>query len=130
MRESLSLMQQCISYLLNRCTKPGLVTCNPHYGVSRTLLKVDMESLIHHFNIYSKGIFVSKGSSFTVIEAPKGETGVHLFADGSNIPFRCKIKSPGFLHLQGLNFMSSGHFLSDLVTNIGTLDIVFGEIDR
>jgi len=90
----------------------------------------DMESLIHHFKYYSEGFSVSKEEVYSVIESPKGEFGVYLYSKGLNIPYRCRIKAPGFLHLQGLPFMVQGLLLADLVTVIGTLDLVFGEIDR
>jgi NADH dehydrogenase (ubiquinone) Fe-S protein 2 len=89
-----------------------------------------MESLIHHFKYYSENISPNPGETYTVIEAPKGEYGVFLVSDGSNKPYRCKIKAPGFAHLQALDFMSKNHMLADVVTIIGTQDIVFGEIDR
>ncbi len=89
-----------------------------------------MESLITHFKLYSEGFLVLKDESYVVIEAPKGEFGCYIVSDNSNLPYRCRIKAPGFLHLQGLNLMVKGHLLADLVTIIGTLDIVFGEVDR
>jgi NADH:ubiquinone oxidoreductase subunit D len=89
-----------------------------------------MEALIHHFKYYTEGFHVPKNETYSMIEAPKGEFGVYLVSDNTNKPYRCKIKAPGFLHLQGLNFMSKGHMIADIVTIIGTLDIVFGEIDR
>jgi len=89
-----------------------------------------MESLIHHFKLYTEGFSVPKGDVYSVVEAPKGEFGVYLVSNNTNRPYRCRIKAPGFLHLQGLDFMSKGLFLADLVTIIGTQDIVFGEIDR
>ena len=89
-----------------------------------------MEALIHHFKYYSEGFYVPKGETYVGVEAPKGEFGVFLVSDGSNKPYRCKIKAPGFTHLQGLDFMSRGHMIADVVTIIGTQDIVFGEVDR
>jgi len=89
-----------------------------------------MESLIHHFKLYSEGFSIISDEVYTAIEAPKGEFGVFLVSDGTNKPYRCKIKAPGFLHLQGLDFMSKNHMIADLVTIIGTQDIVFGEVDR
>jgi NADH-quinone oxidoreductase subunit D len=93
-------------------------------------MKRSMEGLINHFKLLSEGFHVSKTESYVGIEAPKGEFGLYLVSDGTNKPYRCKIKSPGFLHLQGLDFMARNHLLADVVTIIGTLDIVFGEIDR
>jgi NADH dehydrogenase (ubiquinone) Fe-S protein 2 len=97
---------------------------------SRAFMKFSMESLIHHFKLYSEGFFVPMGESYRIIEAPKGEFGVYIHSDGSTRPYRCRIKSPGFFHLQSLDFMSKGHMVADLVAIIGTQDIVFGEVDR
>ena len=93
-------------------------------------LKNSIESLIHHFKYYSEGIVVPAGETFTITEAPKGEFGVFLVSNGTNKPYRCKIRAPGFFHLQGLDFISKGHIVADVVTIIGTQDIVFGEVDR
>jgi NADH:ubiquinone oxidoreductase subunit D len=97
---------------------------------SRAKNKSSMESLIIHFKIHSEGMAINKGIAYIAVEAPKGEFGVHLISDGSRKPYRCKIKSPGFLHLQGIDFMSRNHSIADIVTIIGTQDIVFGEVDR
>jgi len=97
---------------------------------NRVQIKNSMESLIHHFKYYSENITVNSGETYTVIEAPKGEYGVFLVSDGTNKPYRCKIRSPGFAHLQALDFMAKNHMIADVVTIIGTQDIVFGEIDR
>jgi len=96
----------------------------------RAYMKYSMESLIHHFKLYSEGYSLSEGENYVATEAPKGEFGVYLVSDGGNMPYRCKIKAPGFNHLQGLDKMCQGHMIADLVTIIGTQDIVFGEIDR
>lgn len=96
----------------------------------KAIMKHSMESLIHHFKIFTEGFNVPKNSIYSAIEAPKGEFGVYLISLGGNKPYRCKIKAPGFTHLQSLNFISSGHMIADVVTIIGTLDIVFGEVDR
>ena len=96
----------------------------------RKQMKNLMESLIQHFKFYSSGILVNKGETYTAIEAPKGEFGVFLVSDNSENPYRCKIRTPGFMHLQAMNYMAKGHLIADIVTIIGTLDIVFGEIDR
>jgi NADH:ubiquinone oxidoreductase subunit D len=93
-------------------------------------MKNSMESLIHHFKYYTQGIVVPKGRTYTATEAPKGEFGVYLVSDGTSKPYRCRIKSPGFLHLHALSHMSKGHMIADVVTIIGTQDIVFGEVDR
>jgi NADH:ubiquinone oxidoreductase subunit D len=89
-----------------------------------------MESLIHHFKLFSNGIFIIKNESYVGVEAPKGEFGVYLSSNDSGTPYRCKIRAPGFTHLQTINYISKGHLIADVVTIIGTLDIVFGEIDR
>ena len=96
----------------------------------KAVMKHSMESLIHHFKIFTEGFTIPKNSIYSAIEAPKGEFGVYLISLGGNKPYRCKIKAPGFTHLQALDFMSSGHMIADVVTIIGTLDIVFGEVDR
>jgi NADH:ubiquinone oxidoreductase subunit D len=89
-----------------------------------------MEALIHHFKLYSSGAIILKSEAYIGIEAPKGEFGVYLMANDSEIPYRCKIRAPGFMHLQGINYMTKNHLIADVVTIIGSLDIVFGEIDR
>jgi NADH:ubiquinone oxidoreductase subunit D len=89
-----------------------------------------MESLIHHFEMYTQSFIIPASETYVGTEAPKGEFGIYLVSDGSNRPYRCKIKAPGFSHLQALNHMSKGHMIADVVTIIGTQDIVFGEVDR
>jgi len=89
-----------------------------------------MESLVQHFKLYSSGFVVPKGEVYVGAEAPKGEFGIYLVSDNSEVPYRCKIRSPGFFHLQAVNYISKGHLLADVVTIIGTCDIVFGEVDR
>ena len=96
----------------------------------RAEMKRSMEALIHHFKLYTEGYHVPAGEIYRAVEAPKGEFGVFLISDGSNKPYRARIRAPGFAHLQGLDFMTKGHMLADVVTIIGSLDIVFGEIDR
>jgi NADH-quinone oxidoreductase subunit D len=93
-------------------------------------MKHSMEAMIHHFKLYSEGYSVPKGEAYMCVEAPKGEFGVYLYSDGSNRPYRCRIKAPSFAHLQALDFMSRGHLMADVVAILGSLDIVFGEIDR
>jgi NADH-quinone oxidoreductase subunit D len=93
-------------------------------------MKRSMEALIHHFKLYTEGYHVPVGETYTAVEAPKGEFGVYLVADGTNRPYRCKIRSPGFAFLQATDFMTRGHMLADVVAIIGSMDIVFGEIDR
>jgi NADH:ubiquinone oxidoreductase subunit D len=97
---------------------------------SRALMKYSMEALIHHFKFYSEGFYISENFSYSIVEAPKGEFGVLLTSASTSRPYRCRIKSPGFLHLQGLDFMVKNLYLADLVTIIGTQDLGFGEIDR
>ena len=127
MRESLKIIEHCINKIPR-----GLFKSNDKKLTSplRIDMKNSMESLIHHFKYFTQGIFVDSGETYMATEAPKGEFGVHLVADGTNRPYRCKIKSPGFNHLQSLDFMSKNHMIADVVTIIGTQDIVFGEIDR
>jgi len=98
--------------------------------LSRALVKNSMEALIHHFKLYTNGITISKNEVYLGLEAPKGEFGVYLISDNSDIPYRCKIRAPGFMHLQSINYMAKEHLIADVVAIIGTLDIVFGEIDR
>lgn len=127
MRQSLKIIQQAINHL-----PEGNIKIDDHKVVppTRALMKHGMESLIHHFKFYSEGICPAPGVAYSVVEAPKGEFGVFLKSDGSNKPYRCRIKAPGFLHLQGLDMMTAGHMIADVITVIGTQDIVFGEIDR
>lgn len=96
----------------------------------RTQTKIAMESLIHHFKLYSNGFFLPRSETYVSVEAPKGEFGIYLISDSSETPYRCKIRAPGFSHLQAINYIAKGHLIADIVTIIGTLDIVFGEIDR
>jgi NADH-quinone oxidoreductase subunit D len=97
---------------------------------TRGEMKRSMEALIHHFKLYTEGFHVPPGATYTVVETPKGEFGVYLVADGTNRPYRCKIRSTGFSHLQALELLTRRHMLADCVAIIGSLDIVFGEIDR
>ena len=93
-------------------------------------MKRSMEALIHHFKLYTEGVHVPAGEVYAAVEAPKGEFGVYLVADGSNKPYKCKIRAPGFAHLQAMDFICSGHLLADVSAILGSLDIVFGEVDR
>ena len=127
MRQSVSLMKQCLEKL------PKGPVMIDDYKVSpppRAEMKGSMEALIHHFKLYTEGFHVPEGETYTAVEAPKGEFGVYLVSDGSNKPYRCRIRAPGFAHMQGMDFMSKGHMLADAVSIIGSMDIVFGEIDR
>lgn len=127
MRQSVRLMKQVIARMPG-----GPVTVDDRKVAppSRAEMKRSMEALIHHFKLYTEGYHVPAGETYTAVEAPKGEFGVYLVSDGSNKPYRCHIRAPGFAHLQGLDFMSRGHMLADTVAIIGSMDIVFGEIDR
>ena len=127
MKESLKIMQQCLNQMPEGDVKVNDYKVSPP---SRGMMKYSMESLIHHFKLYTEGYAVLPGEAYRVVEAPKGELGVYIKSNGTNKPYRCRIKAPGFLHLQGLDFMCQGHMIADVVTMIGTQDIVFGEIDR
>jgi NADH-quinone oxidoreductase subunit D len=93
-------------------------------------MKTSMEALINHFKLYTEGYSVPKGETYAAVEAPKGEFGVYLVADGTNKPYRCKIKAPGFTHLQAMDYLIKGHMLADVPALLGSMDIVFGEVDR
>ena len=127
MKESLKIIHQCLNQLPNGPIKVSDFKISPP---SRSLMKHSMESLIHHFKLYTEGYTVPSGEAYCVVEAPKGELGVYVKSNSTNKPYRCRIKAPGFLHLQGLDFMCQGHMIADVVTMIGTQDIVFGEVDR
>ncbi len=127
MRQSLRIIDQCLDEMPDGPIKTADRKIAPP---PRAEMKRSMEALIHHFKLYTEGYHVPAGETYTAVEAPKGEFGVYIVADGSNQPYRCKIRAPGFAHLQGLDFMSRGHMLADVVTIIGSLDLVFGEIDR
>ncbi|MBF91438.1 MAG: NADH-quinone oxidoreductase subunit D, partial [Rickettsiales bacterium] len=127
MKESVSIIKQCLSKMEKGPIKSfdGKIT-----PPSKKEIKQSMEALIHHFKLFTEGYRVPKGEVYSSVEAPKGEFGVYLISDGTNKPYRCKIRAPGFPLLQATEFLSKGHMLSDLVAIIGSLDIVFGEIDR
>lgn len=127
MYQSLNIIKQCIEKIPSGHvkTKDRKIAPPP-----RAEMKESMEALIHHFKLYTEGYNVPTGEAYGAVEAPKGEFGVYLYSDGSNKPYRCRIKAPGFAHLQGLDFMARGHMMADVVTTISSLDIVFGEIDR
>ena len=129
MRESANIIKQCCDWLKNDNGK--YISSNSKIAApDRDDMKDNMESLIHHFKLFSEGYCVPEGETYTAVEAPKGEFGIYMISDGANKPYRLKIRAPGFPHLAALNEMSKGHMLSDVVTIIGTQDIVFGEIDR
>jgi NADH dehydrogenase I D subunit len=127
MKESLKIIEYCLHYLPEGPVKVNDFKIMPP---ARSIMKYSMEALIHHFKLYTEGYCIPTGEAYFVVEAPKGEFGIYIKSNNTNKPYRCRIKAPGFLHLQGLDFMSKGHMLADVVTIIGTQDIVFGEIDR
>ena len=127
MRQSLHIIKQCLEQMPEgpfRSTDPKITP------PSRADMKTSMEALIHHFKLYTEGYHVEPGETYNAVEAPKGEFGVYLVSDGSNKPYRCKIRAPGFAFLQATDFLGKGHMLADVVAIIGSMDIVFGEIDR
>ena len=126
-RQSLQIILQCLNQIPNGLVK---TSNNKICAVAKANLKQSMESLIHHFKIYTTGIYNLPTEVYCATEAPKGEFGVYFISNGLHKPYRCKIKAPGFAHLQALNYMSKGHLIADVVTIIGTQDIVFGELDR
>jgi NADH-quinone oxidoreductase subunit D len=131
MRQSVRIMKQCCERLM-AADGQGPVSA-PNSKVvppKRAEMKRSMEALIHHFKLYTEGFHVPEGEVYACVEAPKGEFGVYLVADGSNKPYRCKIRAPGYAHLQAMDFMCKGHMLADVSAVLGSLDIVFGEIDR
>lgn len=127
MKESLKIIRQVLDLMPDGqyITEDKKISPPP-----REKMKTSMEAQIHHFKLYSEGFKVPEGRAYAAVEAPKGEFGVYLMSDGTNKPYRCHVRAPGFAHLQALEFMSKGHLLADVVTIIGSLDIVFGEIDR
>jgi len=126
-RESIKIIRQCLAKM-----KPGPIKVQDHKfsPPSRAEMKRSMEALIHHFKLFTEGYHVPAGATYTAVESPKGEFGVYLIADGTTRPYRCKIRSTGFAHLQAVEVMSKRHMLADAVAVIGSIDIVFGEIDR
>ncbi len=129
MTQSLRIMRQCIDRL--RVTPgPVMVENNKIVPPRRAEMKRSMEALIHHFKLYTEGFHVPAGEVYACVEAPKGEFGVYLVSDGTNKPYRCKIRAPGFPHLQAMDWMNRGHMLADVSAILGSLDVVFGEIDR
>jgi NADH-quinone oxidoreductase subunit D len=127
MRESVLIMTQA----LKKIPKGPVMTLDTKIGPpKRNDMKMSMEALINHFKLYTEGYHVTQGEIYSAVEAPKGEFGVYLVADGSNKPYRCKIKAPGFTHLQAMNYMIKGHMLADVPAILGSMDIVFGEVDR
>jgi NADH-quinone oxidoreductase subunit D len=127
MRESVKIIEQCIGQMTRGPIKSIDGKISPP---SREDLKDSMEALIHHFKLFTEGFRVPAGNVYTAVEAPKGEFGVYLISDGSNKPYRCKIRAPGFSHLQAMDYLIKGHMLADVPAVLGSLDIVFGEVDR
>ena len=127
MRQSISIINQCLNKI-----KPGPISIedNKITPPKRNQMKKSMEALIHHFKLFTEGYRVPAGQVYSAVEAPKGEFGVYLVSDGSSKPYRCKIRAPGFAHLQTLDHLSKGHLMADIAAILGSLDIVFGEIDR
>ncbi len=131
MRQSIGIMKQCIAKLRAPDGQgPVSVVDNKIVPPKRGEMKRSMEALIHHFKLYTEGYHVPAGEVYAAVEAPKGEFGVYLVADGTNKPYKCKIRAPGFAHLQAMDFMCRGHMLADVSAILGSLDIVFGEVDR
>lgn len=127
MRQSLKIIKQCLAEMPEG---PVMTTDGKIGPPSRGEMKRSMESLIHHFKLYTEGFHVPAGETYTAVEAPKGEFGVYLVSDGTNKPYRCKIRAPGFAHLQAMDYVCKGHMLADSVAVLGAMDVVFGEIDR
>ena len=129
MRQSNRIIKQCVDWLR---ANPGPVITDNHKVAppSRESMKTSMEELIHHFKLYTEGYRVPAGEVYAAVEAPKGEFGVYLVSDGTNKPYRCKLRAPGFAHLQAMDFLCRGHMLADVTAVLGSLDIVFGEVDR
>jgi NADH-quinone oxidoreductase subunit D len=131
MRQSVRIMRQCIAKLRELEGRgPVTVDDNKIVPPKRAEMKRSMEALIHHFKLYTEGFHVPAGEVYAAVEAPKGEFGVYLVADGTNKPYKCKIRAPGFAHLQAMDFLCRGHMLADVSAILGSIDIVFGEVDR
>jgi NADH-quinone oxidoreductase subunit D len=131
MRESVRIMKQCVNRLLTSEREGPVSTLDGKVSPpGRAEMKRSMEALIHHFKLYTEGFKVPAGEVYAAVEAPKGEFGVYLVADGTNKPYRCKIRAPGFAHLQAMDFLCRNHMLADVSAILGSIDIVFGEVDR
>jgi NADH-quinone oxidoreductase subunit D len=129
MRQSVRIMRQAIG-LLRQTTGPVATPDNKIVPPRRAEMKRSMEALIHHFKLYTEGFHVPAGEVYAAVEAPKGEFGVYLVSDGTNKPYRCKIRAPGFAHLQAMELLCRGHMLADVSAILGSIDLVFGEVDR
>jgi NADH-quinone oxidoreductase subunit D len=131
MRQSIRIMKQCVAKLRSPEGRgPVSVVDNKIVPPKRGEMKRSMEALIHHFKLYTEGFHVPAGQVYAAVEAPKGEFGVYLIADGTNRPYKCKIRAPGFAHLSAMDFLCRGHMLADVACIMGTIDVVFGEVDR
>ena len=128
MRQSVDIILQAIAKL--RVEKGDILARGKFTPPKRGEMKTSMEALIHHFKRYTEGFNIPEGEVYAAVEAPKGEFGVFLVSDGSNKPYRAKIRAPGYTHLQAMDYITKGHQLADVAAIIGTLDVVFGEIDR
>ena len=131
MRQSVRIMRQCITKLREPGGPGPVITPDTKVAPpQRSEMKRSMEAMIEHFKLYTEGHRVPAGEVYAAVEAPKGEFGIYLISDGANLPYKCKIRAPSFAHLQAMDFLSRGHLLADVSAIIGSLDIVFGEIDR
>jgi NADH-quinone oxidoreductase subunit D len=131
MRQSVGIMKQCLNRLWSADGQgPVAITDYKIVPPPRAEMKRSMEAIIEQFKLFTEGFRVPKGQVYAAVEAPKGEFGVYLVSDGSNKPYKCKIRAPSFAHLQAMDFLSRGHMLADISAILGSLDIVFGEIDR
>jgi NADH-quinone oxidoreductase subunit D len=131
MYQSVEIMKQCVNLLKSQRGAGPVITDNRKVAPPRRAeMKQSMEALIEHFKLITEGVKVPEGEVYAAVEAPKGEFGVYLVSDGSNRPYRCKIRAPGFAHLAAMEFLTKGHMLADIPSVIGSIDIVFGEIDR
>ena len=131
MRQSVRIMKQCVERLLGKDrVGPVLSTDHKMTPPPRAEMKTSMEALIQHFKLFTEGLKLPEGEVYAAVEAPKGELGVYLVSDGGNRPYRCKIRPPGYVHLQAMDFLSRGHMLADVASIIGSIDVVFGEVDR
>ena len=130
MRQATKIMQQCVEKLMSPGGQGPVHVQGKFAPPSRAEMKQSMEALIHHFKLYTEGVHVPAGEVYAAVEAPKGEFGVYLVSDGTNKPYRCKIRAPGFAHLQAMDFLCRKSMLADISAILGSIDIVFGEVDR
>jgi NADH-quinone oxidoreductase subunit D len=129
MRESTRIIEQAVEKL-NACKGEPVITRGKISPPARAVMKSSMEALIHHFKLYTEGFHVPEGEVYAAVEAPKGEFGVYLVSDGTNKPYKVKLRAPGYPHLAAMDHLCRGHMLADVSATIGSLDIVFGEVDR